>query len=885
MKELHLWVWIRLLWSSLRGEESSDEDSQEDASSDEETDEDEKKDEKKDELANFEDVIKDCERLEGLFSFYVNKDEGKVFIEILPEQLDNMYLCSLTREAGDGYYYDSGSMMQHFPFVFKRAGKMVQFIQKNVQFRAEELSPIHKAIQRGVSDSIIGSTKVESKPHPERQSILANTQGLFVQDIDLVAPRLNEWAKADYSFDADNSFISILKPFVENVEIEVTTHFKSSKPKSAYTMADPRSFLHRYHFSLSTIPETNYRPRLADDRIGHFLTLHQDYTNMFRETPYVRYVERWHLEKADPEADISPPRKPIVFWLENTIPVEYREAVKEGLLLWNRAFERIGFKDAIVVKQQPDDADWEAGDVRYNTIRWIVRPGAGYAVGPSRANPFTGELYHADIRISADFIRYTLGQLEEFVDPVSMIMDSSSSFVPTDPEAQKRLDDYQMGLAHHAAFGWHLLSVRGFISPDDPKIQKYLHDFIVHLTVHEAGHTLGLRHNFKASTVHPVDQLQDETLTTERGLTGSVMDYVPVNIAPEGVEQGQYWQTTLGPYDYWVIEYAYKPMDAGTPEDELEELGQIASRVAEPELTYGTDEDAFSGPYGIDPTCNRWDLGADPLEYHKKQIGLAKELWRKIEGHFGRSGTRYQKLRQAFQYGLAQYSIATMNVPKYIGGMYHRRDHVGDPGDRLPFTPVPAAKQREVLEFFATEFFAADAFQFSPQLLNKLAPERFWDFQGSVWSMQRIDYPLHEVILSIQKRPLDHFYDPILLSRLPDLELRYQEDEQPFTMAEMFATLRRVIWSELAASTNINSFRRELQRAHLGKLIHLVLQPDSKVPSDAISLARADLIHIRKEIHRVVEEGGLNAATQAHLDETAARIEAALKATVERKLL
>lgn len=830
----------------------------------------EKKEEKK-ELPSFEEAVKECEKVEGLFSFYINKEENKVLMEILPDQFDRIFLCSLTREASDGYYFDSGSMMWDFPFFFKRIGKRVQMIYKNVRFRADERSPIRKAIERGVSDSIMGSAKVESKPHPERKSILVDAKGFFVQDIDLVIYSLNERSKAEYSFDEENSYIELIKPYPQNVEIEVMIHFKSTKPKSAYTVADPRSFIHRYHYSLSIIPETDYRPRLGDDRVGHFLTMYQDYTDLTRETPYVRYVERWHLEKADPEAEISPPKKPIVFWLENTIPHEYRQAVKEGILLWNKAFERIGFKDAIVVKEQPDDADWEAGDIRYNTVRWIIRPGSAYAVGPSRANPFTGEIYHADVRIGADMIRAAFGELEKFVDPVSM-------------DFEKFLSNHQMGLALHAAFGWHIISAREGITPDHPKAREYLHDYLVHLVAHEIGHTLGLRHNFKGSALHPVDKLQDKELTREEGLTGSIMDYVPVNIAPEGMEQGDYWQTTLGPYDYWAIEYAYKPIDAERPEDELEELERIASRVSDPKLAYGTDEDAPPVPWGIDPTCNRWDLGDDMLEYHKRQIALAKELWERIEDHFDKPGLRYQKIRRAFGYGLSQYRIAAMNVPKYIGGLYHRRDHIGDPGGRLPFEPVSPSKQREALEFLTTEFFSSDAFSFSPQLLNKLAPERFWDFEGSVWQMDRIDYPIHEAVLSIQKSILNGLYHPILLSRLLDIELRYGEREDKFTMAEMFQRLREAIWSELEEMVNITSFRRALQREHLSKLIKLVLKPEGRTPQDATSLARMDLIAIMEGIKKALAEGDLDSYTRAHLDESLARIEIALKPIAEKKL-
>ncbi|HUI10841.1 MAG TPA: zinc-dependent metalloprotease [Bacteroidota bacterium] len=830
----------------------------------------------------FADVIKDYREIPGLFTLYFKADENKVLMEIKPDQIDSVFLCSTTREAGDGRYFDSGAQLDNFPFVFKRIGKKIQFIHRNVYFRADSKAPMSRAIGRGVTSSVLGSAKIESAPHPVRKSILIDPTTLFVQDYGMVSASLQEWLKVDFSLDRDNSYFSELKSFPGNTEIEVTLTFSTQHPKAGFgPIADTRSIQHRYHYSLSALPLSDYRPRLADDRVGHFLTMYKDYTDGTEDTPYRRYINRWNLQKKDSSAAISEPREPIVFWLENTIPTQYRDAVRKGILLWNDAFERIGFRNAIVVKQQPDSADWDPADVRYNTIRWILMPDGGYAVGPSRTNPFTGQIYDADIRVSADIVRYTQKEYEEYVEPLSSPAGEGSLAAPDNPFACT----YARGLLKQASFGWGLLEARGLLEGNDSLKQKYVNDYIISLIVHEVGHTLGLRHNFRASTTHSASELQNDSLTIREGVTGSVMDYIPVNLALKGEHQGQYWQTTLGTYDYWAIEYAYRPINEASPEGELPELAKIAARVSDPKLAYGTDEDAFGfAPQGIDPVTNMFDLGNDPLAYFRTRVKLAQELWGSIEEKFGKPGTRYQKLLRVFDQGFNDFYLGGLTASKFIGGIYHRRDHIGDPGNRLPYEPVAPAKQREALEFLRTYIFGPDAFQFSPTLLNKLAIERLEDFEFSAFQVQRNDFPIHDVILSIQAQPLARLYNPLTLSRLVDLELRYGAGQGKFTLADMFKGIREAVWSEVQSGKPVNSFRRGLQRLHLAKLTSLVSAPSRGTPEDAATLARADLVALKGAISAALR-GNTDPMTRAHFEESLARIDAALKVSLQRTVV
>jgi hypothetical protein len=437
--------------------------------------------------------------------------------------------------------------------------------------------------------------------------------------------------------------------------------------------------------------------------------------------------------------------------------------------------------------------------------------------------------------------------------------------------------------AREAAFAFELLSLRG-MDADGPEADAFVNQWLVEVTAHEVGHTLGLRHNFRASTIHKFAQLHDKSITSSQGLTGSVMDYIPTNIARRGQTQGDYQQATLGPYDYWAIEYAYKPVSAASPEAELPELQKIASRASDPMLSYGTDEDAgfaVLSPWSSDPLATRYDLGSDPLEYYKHRVTLVRELWGGMEAKLQKPGDGYQILRRSFLRGLNQARTVLLNSARYIGGVYHYRDHVGDPGNRLPFVPVPADQQREALNLIRDNLFARDAFRISPQLLNKLTADRFPDFSDFSSFERRPDFPIHDEILATQAAALNRILHPVVMRRVLDNELRVEKPEMALTLSTVFASVRDAIWSETREPTvSIDSFRRSLQREHLRKMIALVVR-EAAAPEDARSLARHTLTLLRTRL-RAVAPGAASVETRAHLNESIARIDEALAAQVQR---
>ena len=841
---------------------------------------------KKTGLPSFEDAIKDFEEIPGLFTVYWDKDKNKFLMELTPSQLDKIYLANLTRKSGDAYYYDGGSMLWEFPFVFQRLNDIIQLVHINTSFRADESSAIHKSIDNNFSNSIIATGKIISDPHIETEAILFDANVMFVRDISYVSQQ----RQGKYRFDKNNSFVSDLQSYPENTEIQIKAHFTSAKWTDSYTLPNSHSMTHTYHISLLDMPNSDFTPRIADDRVGYFTTIYQDYTSTLRETPYVRYINRWNLQKKYPDQALSEPIEPIVYWLENTIPQEFRQAVRDGILAWNKAFEKIGFKNAIIAKQMPDDATWHPGDSRYNTIRWIVQPQSGYAVGPSRANPFTGELYDADIRISADFTRAFYREFDEFVTPVTT--DDPISLWKLEEEEHTQSCNYANHLHEQMILSWHSLVAQGHIENTQSALYKYVYQGLVDLVLHEVGHTLGLRHNFKASSIFSIEQLSDPSFTSAMGISGSVMDYHPVSLLDNG---NTMFQTFPGPYDDWAIAYGYSTCphsEAKLPavyednkifvQNESICLENIAKRSNEPYLTYGTDEDAFGlSSRGIDPLCNVWDMSSNPIAYYDQQLDLVQKLWDNLLQDFEKKGNRYQKIRSVFSQGIGEYWSASRTAAKFIGGIYFSRNHIGDPNQKMPLVVAEASKQREALSFINNRIFHKNAFNFDKDLLSKLSPERHEDFRGYVWRMDRLDYPLHSIIKSIQSNALYSVFHPRRILRLQDNELKAMDDDI-FTMVELFNTVNSMIWEEVVLGENINSYRRELQKSHIDllRVIMLDIYNITSFPNDAKILARSNLKSTLKNIYSVLTNTNLDEYTLAHLENAAEDIESILEAKI-----
>ncbi|WP_066382625.1 zinc-dependent metalloprotease [Anabaena sp. CA = ATCC 33047] len=828
---------------------------------------------RREDYRRFREIVTAKKKLEGLFNLYYSQESGQVYWEIKPEQLNKNYLATVTLESGigeSGIY--SGLPLADFLFYWRQVNNHLHFVVRNVKFRTDVTEPEQRSLARSFSDSVLYALEIETID-PESKNILINLDDLLMRDFPGLTSILKYSLQSDYRLETSKSYFGNLNSFPENVEIDAIYGFSSAEGADLITLPDSRALTLKVHYSFSQLPENNgYIPRLADDRVGYFITAFQDFSKNNTPDTFVRYINRWHLEPADPHAPLSPPKQPIVFWIENAVPLEYRDAIREGVLMWNQAFKKAGFQNAIEVRQMPDDADWQPADIRYNTIRWFNSLDAGFAKGPIRVNPFTGEILDADIIIDANMVRSIQQQyraLKETTNNSCQNFDLHSSEVCYSTES-----------ANQAAMGALALSLLPETKPQPEIMQEYVHQYLRSLIAHEVGHTLGLRHNFQGSTMLSPQELNNTEITHTKGLAASVMDYLPVNLAPPGVKQGDYFPWVVGPYDEWAIEYGYKPspqtaMQSSIPEAEKEFLEQIALASPQPELSYATDEDIWD----INPLANVWDMSSDVLVYSQWQMDNARVIWQHLNEHHLTKGDGYGNTLVLFNRILQYYFRNARLLSKYIGGQSFQQLHLSDEHSGV-FVPVPRLKQRQALEKLQEYVFAEDAFNFSPQLLNQLAPPR-WEHWGSAVRNSRLDYPIHERILQFQSRILRSLLDSDRLHRLRDLELKSQPD-QVLTIPELFDSLQTGIWTEIVATQQpqpISSIRRSLQREHLNIMLEMLL--DTKdLPEDACTLAWYELRQLQKAINIKLRKFGkqLDIYTLAHLQFTSDRITKALNA-------
>jgi hypothetical protein len=835
-------------------------------------------------------VIKDAQKIEGLFTLY-RRDE-KVWIELKPDDFNRPFFLSPKIATGIGEARLFGGTMETPQVIeFRRIHNQVQMIARNERYVARPGTPEGRAIAAAFSPSLLASATVASQPDPQSRSVLVEMNTLFINDMLGIGMELQRAFRQGYGFDGRNSAITVVRGKPGLVTFEVLAHFATGSiavapaatagapgPSTPKSIPDARSMFMTLHYSIARLPAVPMRSRLSDPRIGFFTSRLQDYGDDVARTPTVRYLQRWRLEKKDPDAPLSEPVKPIVYWLDRTIPVKYRDAIIGGILEWNKAFERIGFKNAIEARVQPEDADFDTLDFGIASVRWMTNSAPAFgAIGPSHVDPRSGEILDADIAIeslTSRAQRALRSQVLANATDWNRLMQA-----PADLE-HERLDPRMCESAEAAGeqmdYALDVLAARGDLDPASPEAERFVQDYLRWTTMHEVGHTLGLRHNFRASRLNSDAELSDPAFTRTHALAGSVMEYSPVNLARPGEPLVQPFQTMLGPYDYWAIEYAYKPLDPG---HEAAELRRIAARSGDAGLAYGTDEDNF---LGIDPDALHFDLGNDVAAFARKRIAIARDLFRRQETRALAQGHDYTVLRRSLGFAVSDVARAVGVLGRQIGGLRTLRDFPGSGRD--PLQPVSAAEQREALDVIASGVLAADSFVVSPALQRRLAPdfeergEAVFNGDGPVAT----DFSLGQRVLAVQRTALGQLMSDTVAARIVDSQDKASNPASAFQLSELYGRLQREIWSELAARIDITPARRELQREHVNRIAAAVLRPGAASRADERSLLRSQAHALLAQIQAALARRSYNAETTAHLQDSADTLSQALSARLQR---
>ncbi len=849
----------------------------------------------------FSEVIKDAKVTKALFPMW--RKDDKIWLELAESDFNVpfMFGANITQSLGESGLYAS-QMGRQWRVEWRKVGTNVQLIALNDNFRNTRGDKgLTQTLKESFSESLIASAAIGSAPNPGNKAILIDA-GFLLADLPNYGYSIEGAFRIPYSVDRGNSAFTQATGTERNAAVGVKLHFTTPRvplppttplppgvpvPRTPTTTPDARSFFVGYMYNFTALPKAAMAARAPDPRLGHFTTAFTDLSQERTTNNRVHMVNRWRLEKKDPSAAMSEPVEPIVFWMDKNIPARYRKAVEEGIVLWNQAFEGIGFKNAVQAKQQDDSATWDSMDSVHASIRWFTGADVGFAIGPSRTDPRSGEILDADIGMSDVFARGARRVVSELVPRASALTSEAEAASAPSMERMRQLmsaraqaqahshGDHAPGQCHYAAeaaeqmhFALDVLEARGDLDPDSPQAEAFVNDVIRDTIAHEVGHTLGLKHNFKASTAIKAADLKKPGTQ----LATSVMDYNPYNIPLRGEPTGDLNMKGLGVYDKWAIEYAYSAI---ATEQEASALAGIAGKSnTNPMLVYADDADAGFGSDGLDPLANRFDMGDDPLAYYKRRVKLSQELFETVQSRVSKPGDDPLRARRNIGTGFGQVSLVVDLLGKYVGGMSIQRDVPG-PAARRAYVPVDPAKQREALQFVTDTVFRADSFKFRPEFLTAQGP----DF--SEWNR---DTPLNVParVLQIQTNALDRLLSGGVASRLLDLPAYVPGEQRKniISLNEVYNTVGAAVWQELRTGADPDRLRRALQREHLRRLTSVLTKP-APLPADAVALMRQQARGLLTQLQGA-RSGAWSVESKAHLADSVNLLSEALKASFTR---
>lgn len=779
------------------------------------------------------DLVKSSKKIDGLFPVYQDTITGSLQMVISDNQIDKefIYFSQIADGVMDAGRIIRGSYMGSNIFKIEKYFDKIEFVVQNTSFYFDPENPLSKSKDANISNGNIASITIAAYDKKEGHYLI-KADDLFLSETLAQIKRPSSPGETPTSFklgslNKEKTKIHNIKNYDENTNIEVEYVYSSPSilNKGSNAVADGRNVSIKVSHSLIAMPENDYEPRYDDPRVGYFTTEVNDQTTT-KSITYRDLIHRWNLKKKDPSAAISEPVEPITWWIENSTPLEWRETITNAVLQWNVAFEKAGFKNAIAVKVQPDSANWDADDIKYNVLRWTSSPDPAFGgYGPSFVNPKTGQILGADIMLEYSSIinRHLYDKVFDLAS-LNTISEPYSSF-------QNEQNHCSISQLNYENIMLGKISAIAFSAPES-ELKRIQKEGLTATVMHEIGHTLGLYHNMKASQLFSPEQLADADFIKGKCLTASVMDYATININKDRNKQGQYDDVAVGPYDIWAIQLGYTPF-------ETEKDRQILlNESTKPEHIFGNDADDMRSPgKAIDPRVMIHDQSNDQITYSIDRIELSDELMKNIKGKFIKNGESYQELRRVYYLLSGQKATAANIISRFIGGVYVDRAMAGQIGGTKPYTPVSLKDQKRAMAALSMYVFAPNAFDAPNDLYSYLALQR----RGGNFSKTPEDPKIHNQVLSYQKNVLNHILHYNTLQRISDSELYGNE----YKLASVMTDLNNAIF-KTDISGNVNSFRQNLQLEYTNMLIGILTgKQSSSYSNNAKSMALYNLKNIR----------------------------------------